>query len=95
MDDSGLAHICQTYDRFFAVVNVLNNMIDQMSEVKSVRLLKHILKCYLRISDNKTALDGLRRLIPKALTSGILNDIIREDESAEILYNELLQRISV
>lgn len=53
LDNVGLGYVCQTYERFHAVVSVLNSMIQQLEEQKSLRLLKHIIRCYLRLSDNK------------------------------------------
>lgn len=48
----GLAYICQTYERFYAVGTVLSNMVVQITESQAVRLLKHVVRCYLRLSDN-------------------------------------------
>ena len=31
---------------------VLSNMVQLLAEHQSVRLLKHIIRCYLRLSDN-------------------------------------------
>lgn len=53
LDEMGLNYICQTAERFYAVSTVLNNMIDALVEQPSVRLLKHIVRCYLRLSDNQ------------------------------------------
>jgi CCR4-NOT transcription complex subunit 9 len=52
LDDLGLAYICQTYERFYAVGTVLSNMVGQLVESQAVRLLKHVVRCYLRLSDN-------------------------------------------
>jgi hypothetical protein len=52
LDDLGLAYICQTYERFYAVGTVLSNMVNQLVESQAVRLLKHVVRCYLRLSDN-------------------------------------------
>jgi hypothetical protein len=48
----GLNYICATAERFFAVGAVLGNMVVMLSEQPSPRLLKHIIRCYLRLSDN-------------------------------------------
>lgn len=51
----GLNYICATAERFFAVGAVLGNMVvaqAQAQEQPSQRLLKHIIRCYLRLSDN-------------------------------------------
>lgn len=52
LDDMGLNYICQTYERFYAVGTVLSNMVHQLVDTLAVRLLKHVVKCYLRLSDN-------------------------------------------
>jgi len=52
LDDLGLNYICQTYERFYAVGTVLSNMVAQLVEQQSIRLLKHVIRCYLRLSDN-------------------------------------------
>lgn len=48
LDDMGLAYICQTYERFYAVGTVLSNMVNQLVEQQTVRLLKHVVRCFLR-----------------------------------------------
>ena len=53
LDDQGLDHICQTYERFFAVTAVLNRLTLELVENDSLRLIKHVIRCYLRLTDNK------------------------------------------
>ena len=48
LDDMGLAYICQTYERFYAVGTVLSNMVTQLVDQQTVRLLKHVVRCFLR-----------------------------------------------
>src|SRR6201994_755804 len=50
LDDHGLNYICQTYERFYAVGTVLSNMVQQLVEQQTVRLLKHVVRCFLRYS---------------------------------------------
>ena len=52
LDDLGLQYICQTYERFYAVGTVLSSMVTTLAETQAVRLLKHVVRCYLRMSDN-------------------------------------------
>lgn len=52
LDDVGLSYICATAERFFAVGRVLVSMVASLNEQPSPRLLKHIIRCYLRLSDN-------------------------------------------
>ena len=57
LDDLGLAYICQTYERFYAVGTVLSNMVNALVDTQAVRLLKHVVRCYLRLSDNPRSVD--------------------------------------
>lgn len=52
LDDVGLEYICATAERFFAVAGILSNMIIALAEQPSARLLKHIIRCFLRLSEN-------------------------------------------
>lgn len=52
LDDAGLNYICATAARFYAVSTVLANMVQQLTVQHSQRLLKHIIRCYLRLADN-------------------------------------------
>ncbi|ELV10688.1 1-phosphatidylinositol-4,5-bisphosphate phosphodiesterase delta-4 [Tupaia chinensis] len=56
LDDTGLAYICQTYERFSHVAMILGKMVLQLSKEPSARLLKHVVRCYLRLSDNPSYL---------------------------------------
>ncbi|KAF5949437.1 hypothetical protein HYC85_011430 [Camellia sinensis] len=67
LDDVGLDYICTTAERFFAVGRVLGNMVAALAEQPSSRLLKHIIRCYLRLSDNPRACDALRSCLPDML----------------------------
>lgn len=51
-DDAGLSYICATPDRFYAVSGVLSLMVDVLKKQPSMRLLKHIVHCYHRLSQN-------------------------------------------
>src|SRR3954465_13772053 len=64
LDDMGLNYICATYERFSTVSSVLAKMVHGLVERPSVRLLKHIVRCYLRLSDNTRARDALRGCAP-------------------------------
>lgn len=52
LDDSGLSYICQTYDRFSHVAIILGKMVISLAKEPSARLLKHVVRCYLRLTDN-------------------------------------------
>jgi CCR4-NOT transcription complex subunit 9 len=64
MDQQGLAYMCNTADRFHAISSVLVKMISQKP---SSRLLKHIVRCYNRLSENHRARSILKENFPKYL----------------------------
>lgn len=56
IDDDGLSYVCATAQRFYAVNKVLATVVQNLNESGELsgRLLKHILRCYLRLADNPT-----------------------------------------
>jgi CCR4-NOT transcription complex subunit 9 len=52
LDEMGLTYICHTPERFYAVGTVLSKMVTVLVDAPAPRLLKHIIRCYLRLSDN-------------------------------------------
>ena len=67
LDETGLYYICQTYDRFSHVAMILGKMVIQLSKEPSQRLLKHVVRCYLRLSDNTRACEALCQCLPDQL----------------------------
>ena len=59
LDDTGLGYICHTYERFYAVGTVLSNMVTQLVEQQTVRLLKHVVRCFLRLVHPSTGWNGV------------------------------------
>lgn len=52
VDDAGLAYVCANADRFYAVGAALATVVASMVDQPSKRLLKHVIRCYLRMSEN-------------------------------------------
>lgn len=73
LDDAGLAYICATYERFYAVGTVLSNMVAQLVEQQTARLLKHVVRCFLRSVSApfrvQTLRDSLSRHKPRFLAN--------------------------
>ena len=83
LDETGLTYICHTYERFYAVGTVLSNMVNQLVETQAVRLLKHVVRCYLRLSDNlRCELAPLRSVVVRSM----LEDIIQGPGGAPSLF---------
>ncbi|KAI9653060.1 MAG: hypothetical protein M1821_007711 [Bathelium mastoideum] len=94
LDDVGLSYICQTYERFYAVGTVLSNMVSQLVEQQTVRLLKHVVRCFLRLSDNVRAREALRQCLPEPLRDGTFQSVLRDDAATKRCLTQLLFALS-
>ncbi|RDY05432.1 CCR4-NOT transcription complex subunit 9, partial [Mucuna pruriens] len=81
--------------RFYAVGRVLGNMVGTLVEQPSCRLLKHIIRCYLRLSDNQSACEALRTCLPDILRDATFSGCLREDPTARRWLQQLLHNIGV
>ncbi|GFR49565.1 hypothetical protein Agub_g11612 [Astrephomene gubernaculifera] len=93
LDDVGLNYICATAERFFAVGAVLGNMVvaqAQMVDQPSQRLLKHIIRCYLRLSDNPRAREALRSCLPELLRNAQFTACLKNDDTTRRWLAQLL-----
>lgn len=96
LDDVGLNYICATAERFFAVGAVLGNMVvsqAQSTEQPSQRLLKHIIRCYLRLSDNPRAREALRSCLPELLRNPQFTSCLKNDETTRRWLAQLLMNV--
>ncbi|KAF2862815.1 putative cell differentiation protein [Piedraia hortae CBS 480.64] len=94
LDDTGLQYICQTYERFYAVGTVLSNMVTQLVEQQTVRLLKHVVRCFLRLSDNARAREALRQCLPEPLRDATFSPVLRDDTATKRCLSQLLHALS-
>ena len=94
LDDMGLAYVCATAERFYAVSSVLSGMVAKLIETPSVRLLKHIVRCYLRLSEHARARDALRQCLPDALKDHTFAAVLRSEESVQRWLALLLKNIT-
>lgn len=96
VDDIGLNYVCQTYERFFAVSAVLANVVQQLlsAQPASSRLLKHVVHCYLRLSDDPRARESLRQILPEPLRDATFSLTIRGDNATKRALAQLLVNLS-
>ncbi|MCJ1347293.1 Cell differentiation protein rcd1 [Peltigera leucophlebia] len=94
LDDTGLGYICHTYERFYAVGTVLSNMVTQLVEQQTVRLLKHVVRCFLRLSDNARAREALRQCLPEPLRDATFSSALRDDAATKRCLAQLLINLS-
>lgn len=95
IDEIGLNYVCATAERFFAVGAVLATMISALVEQPSVRLLKHIIRCYLRLSDNPRAREALRQCLPELLRDVQFTSCLKDDMTTRRWLAQLLHNISM
>jgi len=89
LDQVGLNYICATAERFYAVSQVLSNMVDVLVKERSARLLKHIVRCYARLCDNPRARDALRTCIPEAIRDQTFAEVYKTDAT----INQWIQKL--
>ncbi len=93
LDNAGLSYICATAERFFAVSAVLSSMVSGLAEQSSVRLLKHIVRCYLRLSDNSRAREALRQCLPEPLRNLQVTACLKDDQTTRRWLAQLLMNV--
>lgn len=94
MDDEGLRYICQTFERFMAVSSVLSNIVEQLVGSPTARLLKHVVRCYLRLSDNDRACNELKTVLPEPLRDGTFSRVLKDDGATKRCLAQLLRNLS-
>ncbi|KAF3634973.1 Cell differentiation protein RCD1 -like protein [Capsicum annuum] len=93
LDDVSLRYICTTPELVFAVVRVLGNMVGALAAQPSSSLLKHIIRCYLRLSDNPRAFDVVRILLPDILRVTTFSSRLSEDRVTKKWLQQLLHNV--
>ncbi|KAH0753120.1 hypothetical protein KY285_006268 [Solanum tuberosum] len=94
LDDVGLNYICTTTDRFFELAQVLGNMVGALAEQPSSRLLKHIIRCYLRLSGEPRACQALKICLPDMLRDDTFSSFLREDPITRRCLQQLLLNVN-
>ena len=92
LDDVGLHYICATTERFMAVSNSLSQMVSVLYEQPSTRLLKHIIRCYLRLSDHDRAKELLVQCLPAPLANPQFISCLKNDNATMRWLVRLLMR---
>lgn len=91
LDDNGLQFVCATPERFYAVSQVLATMFKHMSQQQVPgRLLKHVVRCYLRLSDNLEARRLLKQVLPQQLRDNTFNEALQDDVGTKRCLAQLL-----
>lgn len=94
LEETGLNYVCATAERFFAVSQVLANMVSLLTVHPSVRLLKHVVRCYLRLADHARAREALKTCLPSSLRDATFATALQNDPVIQKWLQQLLTNIS-
>jgi CCR4-NOT transcription complex subunit 9 len=90
LEETGLNYVCATAERFYAVSTVLANMVQLLVIHPSVRLLKHVVRCYLRLADHPRAREALKTCLPNALRDNTFEPHLHNDPTVQKWLAQLL-----
>ncbi|RWR97340.1 cell differentiation protein RCD1 [Cinnamomum micranthum f. kanehirae] len=92
-NDAGLRYICIASDRIFALVCNLWKAVTSPSE-PSPRLLKNIIHCCLRLTDDSRASDILKNWLPHLLRDAAFCGCLNIDPANVILFQQFLFKLN-
>uniref|UniRef100_A0A5S6QAP8 CCR4-NOT transcription complex subunit 9 n=1 Tax=Trichuris muris TaxID=70415 RepID=A0A5S6QAP8_TRIMR len=92
LEDAGLSFVCDNYDRFFHVINVLGKVIYMLCSEPSARLLKQVIRCYCRLAEHNNARETLRHCLPLQLRDSFFTSCLSEDRQSQVWLQQLLQK---
>ncbi|CDW57025.1 cell differentiation protein RCD1 [Trichuris trichiura] len=96
LEDGGLCHVCGNYDRFFRVVNTLVRIVYSMGSEPPARLLKQVIRCFCRLSENPYARDTLQYCLPVPLTDPAFTSCSTAgDRQTELWLARLLEQCHI
>ncbi|KAK6637445.1 CCR4-NOT transcription complex subunit 9 [Polyplax serrata] len=93
MAETGLTHVCQTFDRFSHVAMILGKLVLSLVSQPSPRLLKHVVLCYLRLSENQQAREALHQCLPDQLRDSTFSSCLVNDKYIKHWIQQLLKNL--
>merc|ERR1719447_357135 len=72
---------------------ILGKMVMNLSKEPSQRLLKHVVRCYLRLSDNNRACEALCQVLPDQLKDDTFANCLKDDKSTKHWLSQLLKNV--
>ncbi|KAK6625961.1 CCR4-NOT transcription complex subunit 9 [Polyplax serrata] len=78
---------------FSHVAMILGKMVLSLAKEPSARLLKHVVRCYLRLSDNPRAREALRQCLPDQLRDATFANCLQDDKSTTHWLTQLLKNL--
>ena len=70
-------------------------MVLGLQKEESARLLKHVVRCYLRLSDNPRAREALRQCLPDQLRDSTFANLLKDDNSTKKWLAQLIKNLEM
>jgi CCR4-NOT transcription complex subunit 9 len=67
--------------------------VQSLVEAPSHRLLKHIVRCYMRLAENPNAREALRQVLPTSLQDNTFAETLKNDPAAMRWLVQLLRSV--
>ncbi|EJW01439.1 hypothetical protein EDEG_00033 [Edhazardia aedis USNM 41457] len=92
--DEGLVYSLETFDRFVAIYQILNNMMYQSMKEPNEKIFEFVIDCFDRISDNEGIKTSLIQRKPDFLVKPELQNLICKYPVCENKYYALIEKLS-
>ncbi|XP_019162167.1 PREDICTED: cell differentiation protein RCD1 homolog [Ipomoea nil] len=92
--EEGLKYCSANGERFFTLVRALGRVVDRQPERPSLRLLRFVIGCYLRLSEVPRAMDAFKNCIPARMTQQNFITSLREDPQSVRMLQQLFMNIT-
>jgi hypothetical protein len=104
-DNMGYNYICDNQSVFYIVTSALASIILKLVDISNLpntanfaetgaRILTHIVRCYLRLSESRTNRDQLRVILPDALKTPILARRFHSGEDITTMIAQINQNLT-
>nr|ADL67569.1 Drcd-1r [Drosophila melanogaster]ADL67577.1 Drcd-1r [Drosophila melanogaster] len=93
LDEMGLTYICENHDRFSQVAITLGKMVIHLLKFPCLRVLKHVVRCYLLLTENARARSALRVCLPDLLRDGTFTSLVQHDTCTKQWLQMLLKNL--
>lgn len=89
--EDGLSYACQTFDRFSAINQVLNSVMYHAIQIRSTKIVKSIIRVYIRLCDKQQIKNNLSVNKPDNLVNEEIKRIIQSDDECSRMYKQFLE----
>lgn len=91
----GLSYMTNGKERSSAILESLAKVVDEVIRHSSVRLLKPLLRCYIRIVDNNSTRDILQKNFPRAFMDRTFEELVKVDPTVFRLLERFLMKVDI